>query len=235
MILITDKAHNNLFLTQGKVGTSTLVSLSTAQNVSKFDNDIVPEIVRLLDSKYRDQKQFLIIREPLDRFKSGLLQILLYELPFNLNDAFKTNSESFHDLYYKNLTSEMFWIQLIHKYFDIIGFKQNNIKSRIFSYHCGLWLEMARTIYKSRPDAIKIIHLSKLSKLLEHLEYTDPVHYNNSNEMFRFKENEVAQIKNTFLHALYKNELFIEYINSEQFIKEQNIYKELLELQYVIS
>jgi hypothetical protein len=185
MVLIGNQ--HRLFITNGKLGTSTLLHYygNLGEKYYKPSIDLPEDFRRDL---YQDQghvpERYFIIREPIERFYSGFVQVILHEYPINIvNLRAAVGTETFNTTIVPMLTTEDFWRTAIETYFANNTWIAGGYIDATDQYHFGKWLTFARQSKESGTDE-HIVHIRNLNKLLLEIGHF-PVHKNKGNESLR--------------------------------------------------
>ena len=171
------------FMTTGKIATSSLLEIPNFSECGKYGSNISSRGISG-DSKYRvyheiyheqfiNAKKICVIREPLDRFLSGVLQVISFEQSINLHMIKDiVGSEVFGDTVLRKLLDHDFWSDVTNRFLadcfissgqaqfgPLIGTNMSSDEE----YHFGNWLLFPHFCMSVSPTT-DIVDLSNLSE-----------------------------------------------------------------------
>ncbi len=168
--LIVIPLGDHLIITVNKIASSTLIELIGEGNELFCDFAGLPDLL----AANKDKKVVGLLREPYDRFASGLLEEVKRTIKLHV-DLLGVNREELTRV----AQSDDFWRSAVHAYFQIQGVCIPNWEHATMGYtdHCGNWLGVLDHV----PD-IKLVNMRDLNKFLSKLGYPDvPMHNKTSN------------------------------------------------------
>lgn len=170
--LIIIPLEQHLIITVNKCASSTLIELIGEGNELFCSLQELPDII----AAHPDKSVVGIIREPYDRFASGLLEevkrsIKLYSSLLNIN---RNELE-------RIAQSDEFWVAATELYFEVQGVSVPNWNHSAMGYtaHCGNWLTVFDQI--SATD-VKLVHMHNLNQFLADIGYTNVKTYNKTSD-----------------------------------------------------
>jgi len=154
MIALHYPLYKHLFITYGKIGSSTLAGLPSP-NIH-YDKKI-SVLEDFTNNNFLDHEIVLMLRNPRDRFRAGLFTTLFFEGGI------------------RNKTMEE-WVDILTEYLSNTGMFNANPTSWE-QYHCMPWLQNIETFV----DSIRYtpVHISRLSDYLAD-HGIEPKHENNT-------------------------------------------------------
>lgn len=167
--LIIIPLEKHLIVTVNKCASSTLIELIGEGNEIFCSQAELPDIITA-----HSNKQIVgILREPYDRFASGLLEEVKRNIKF-YSDLLNINRNELERI----AQSDDFWLSATEIYLEVQGVSVPNWYHSNLSYtsHCGNWL----AVFDSINDIadIKLIHMHDLNQFLASVGYTDVKTYN---------------------------------------------------------
>lgn len=182
--LVISTVQDCLFVATGKCGTSTLWDLP-GNRTDFFDTDLsVAEINRRL-SERPDLKMFIIVREPWERFLSGLYEEVAERMVKPVLQTLRLEKQVITE----SVTSKEFWIQNIRNYFFLTGSCLPNRQSAAsYAYHAGNWLCVVGYLLSVYPQ-LQLVELNQFSKLLT-AQNLPPLNINQSVDKFKWISND---------------------------------------------
>lgn len=168
--------ERHLFYASGKIGTQTLVSIPGITKLHPVGGTIMPKLrKRTLSSavKYLGQHPYtkltVIVREPNERFRRGLFEIVAKQS----NDFWITHfinqqrSTEFVETFIKTFECEQFWIDAIQRILALAPYNwepETEFPSRRWQYHIGNWLTDAEYLINS--FGATVVDIKNLSSYL---------------------------------------------------------------------
>ncbi len=162
-----------LIITVNKNASSTLIELAGVGNELFATDKDLPELL----AQHPDKTVIGILRDPLDRYASGLLEEVKRSLKA-YTDFLLVNKNKLEDM----AQSNDFWKRATELYFEIQGEFNPNWGHASLGYtaHCGNWL----SVFDRLPNTkVKYVLMEDLNKFLASIGYTDVKTYNKTSNM----------------------------------------------------
>lgn len=197
--IVISAVQDCLFIATGKCGTSTLWDLP-GNRTDFFDTSNVLKEVnrRLLDNpKY---KLFIIIREPRQRFLSGLYEEVAERMVKPVIQTMQLERAE----YANAVSQQKFWTENIRNYFFLTGTCLPDRQSASsYAYHAGNWLYIVGYLLSALPQ-LQVVELNQFSKLLTALGLP-ALNINQSADKFNWISND---FKNKDLVKLFEQSYY---------------------------
>lgn len=217
--LIVIPLDQHLIITVNKCASSTLIELIGEGNELRCTASELPDIVRA----HGDKKVVGILREPYDRFASGLLEevkrsVKLHVVLLNIN---RNKLE-------RIAQSDQFWKSATETYFEIQGVCEPDLphSARGYTEHCGNWVTV---LDQFLPEDIKLVPMQDLNQFLHSIGYTDVKMFNKTSDtdyVARLKiavQNLNQRFADTILPSMPEYDNIIRHL-----VPEQEIYDRLM-------
>lgn len=171
--LIIIPLDRHLIITVNKCASSTLIELIGEGNEMFCTANELPDIIRA----HRDKKVVGILREPYDRFASGLLEELKRSIKLHV-DLFNINRNELERI----AQSDQFWKSAAELYFEVQGVCVPDWTHSTLGYtaHCGNWLTVFDLI--GNIANVKLVHMHDLNQFLASIGYTDVKMFNKTSD-----------------------------------------------------
>jgi hypothetical protein len=163
---------NYLIITVNKNASSTLIELVGAGNELLASDKDLPDLL----AQHTDKTVVGILRDPLDRYASGLLEEVKRTLKA-YTDLLHVDKRNLEDLA-QNMD---FWKRATEVYFEVQGeFNPNwSHATQGYTAHCGNWL----SIFECIPNTqVEYVLMEDLNKFLDSIGYTDVKTYNKTSD-----------------------------------------------------
>jgi len=212
------KVDDVAFYTSGKVATTTLVSIPNAESCEINDPK---DFVKVTMNFVSGAEKVVMLRNPIDRFLSGIFQYFMVEHPLSfVNLKNEMSEEDFNNIFKSQLLNSRYWKKLLERYFEYMDW--DNL-SGLEEYHYGNWL-----CDLNLDNSFSYLHFRNLSTFLDskNIEHT---HYNESKTILgRNNEQLVLDIFDQMVYGLDKTK-----VNVKNLVKpDWEIYKELIKEEY---
>lgn len=222
------------FLTSGKTGTRTLLSIPGIQEISNSHIDLgvaanryrswqflsPREALRALEKNIQDRQLYIVVRHPQQRLISGLFEIIAKKTVFVSLSRLKLHKDALADQLY----SSTYWTSVIQNCMDILPRINSDVLERLpfWQFHVGNWMEIIAPAQARFP--CEIIQLDRLSDKLWDLG----LHHtrsNSSRDLALLEGLDYTQIIESFAQGLSHTSAALEF---EQYIKSDiNLYHSL--------
>jgi hypothetical protein len=161
-----------LIITVNKNASSTLIELAGVGNELFASITDLPDLL----AQHTDKTVVGILRDPMDRYASGLLEEVKRTLKA-YTDFLLINNTKLESL----AQSNDFWKRATEIYFEIQGeFNPNwSHATQGYTAHCGNWLSIFDHIPNTR---VKYVLMGDLNKFLASIGYTDVKTYNKTSD-----------------------------------------------------
>jgi hypothetical protein len=211
--LIIIPLEKHLIITVNKCASSTLIELIGEGNELFCTARELPDIIRA----HRDKKVVGILREPYDRFASGLLEEVKRSLKLHV-DLFNINRNELERI----AQLDQFWKSATELYFEIQGVCVPDWTHSTLGYtsHCGNWLTVYD--YIGNIANVKLVHMHDLNQFLHSIGYTDVKMFNKTSDMDYVVRLEVAvqnlnrRFADTILPSLAEYNVIRDHLAPEQ-------------------
>lgn len=211
--LIVIPLDQHLIITVNKCASSTLIELIGEGNELLCTASELPYIIRA----HRDKKVVGILREPYDRFASGLLEEVKRSLELHVV-LLNINRNELEQI----AQSDQFWKSATETYFEIQGVCVPDSSHSTLGYtsHCGNWLAVYD--YIANIANVKLIHMHDLNQFLGSIGYTDVKMFNKTSDMDYVARLKIAvqnlnrRFSDTILPSISKYDNIIRHLAPEQ-------------------
>ncbi len=183
--VVVSSVNDALFIATGKCGTSTLWDLPG--NDSDFCDtvNIMSEINRRLAMNPVD-KMFITIREPQQRFLSGLFEEVGERMVRPILQSMHLKDHEYESI----ITQQQFWTDNIQNYFFQFGScLPNRQATSTYAYHAGNWLHLVGYLLSAYPQ-LQVVELDQFGALLSSLNLP-PLNINQSADKFIWVSNNI--------------------------------------------
>jgi hypothetical protein len=161
-----------LIITVNKNASSTLIELAGVGNELFASINDLPKLL----AQHTDKTVVGILRDPMDRYASGLLEEIKRTLKI-YTDFLLVNNIKLESL----AQSNDFWKRATEIYFEVQGeFNPNwSHATQGYTAHCGNWLSIFDHIHNT---PVKYVLMEDLNKFLASIGYTDVKTYNKTSD-----------------------------------------------------
>lgn len=219
--LIIIPLEKHLIITVNKCASSTLIELIGEGNEQFCTSAELPDIIRA----NRDKRIVGVLREPHDRFASGLLEEVKRSLRLYVN-LLNVNRNELEQL----AQTDGFWKSAAELYFEIQGTCIPDWKHSTMGYtaHCGNWLTVFDQI--GNIANVKLVHMHDLNTFLAGIGYTDVPMFNKTSDIDYVVRLEITvpKLNRRFADVILPS--LNEYTTIAEHLKpEQQLYKRLMD------
>lgn len=217
-----------LFLTTGKIGTTSLVNVNGFDN---FDVSKINTVETLIQTTFSNATVFVVLRNPVDRFYKGLFQLFITEMPLSFHVTAEVLTRAgFAQAFTGHLLSSKFWDGVIERYLLFSNIEKGVLVSAE-DYHFGPWLDK----FNIPSAGYTPVHLKNLTRLLTELLLVNDRTHNNktTGTTYGIDETTWESIYNTFIEAVNKSSIY-PYIDT-YLTRDVIAYQKLLEREYYDS
>ena len=220
--------EQHLFLTTGKIGTTSLVNVNGFDN---FDVSKIDSVESLIQTTFPNATIFVVLRNPVDRFYKGLFQLFITEMPLSFRVAADVLTRAgFAQAFTGHLLSSKFWDGVIERYLLFSNIEKGVLVSAE-DYHFGPWLDKFNILAAGYTP----VHLNHLTRLLTELQLENARAHSNktTGTTYGIDDTTWESIYNTFKEAINKSTIY-PYIDT-YLTRDVIAYQKLMQREYYDS